>query len=261
MMTENGTPWPVPKDQASQTRIHLRDHAMHRAFFDTDTIETMVEELKATDWISENVLAKGFEGTQGFSIQFTRSGLPKVRARLPAIGPYLDLVEGSRGLEALLSLRSRWFRNPKLVQPNAFYLNLLEVPVGDCVPPHVDGTLSLKHGLPWSPPIYNTVMYLRVSPNSGRFALRLPNKEPTYFQEQAGDVLYFRGDKVHSIDQLREDYIEPNEQGTRLSLVCEHYYFSQEMLNKVPLMKLESKDAFKRVLEKKRKTQDRLKGK
>ena len=141
MMTENGTPWPVPKDQASQTRIHLRDHAMHRAFFDTDTIETMVEELKATDWISENVLAKGFEGTQGFSIQFTRSGLPKLRARLPAIGPYLDLVEGSRGLEALLSLRSRWFPIPTGTTERILFESS-EVPVGDCVPPHVDGTLT-----------------------------------------------------------------------------------------------------------------------
>lgn len=251
--------WQVPQDAATAARAHLRHHRMCRAAFEPQEVVEVIEALIKTDWISENVLAKGFEGTQGFSLQFTRAGLPKVRQRLPALEPYLNLIETSQGLDALLTPLSRWIRKPKLPEPNAFYLNLLEVPVGDCVTPHIDGTLSLTHGFPWSPPIFNTVMYLRVLPNSGRFALRFQGKEPTYFNEAAGDVLYFRGDRIHSIDKLQDAYIDPNDQRSRLSLVCEHYYFSQEMLEKIPLMKLESKDAFKRVLQKKQKDVGALK--
>ena len=250
----------VPQDAATAVREHLRNHRMRRSLFKPEEINTIIASLRATDWISENVLAKGFEGTQGFSLQFTRAGISKVRQRLPTLNPFIDLIETSRGLDALLLPLSRWLKKPDLPQPNAFYLNVLEVPITDCVTPHVDGTLSLKHDFPWSPPVYNTVLYLRVSPNSGCFALRLPHKEPIYFQEQAGDILYFRGDQVHSIDKLCEDYIDPNDQSTRLSLVCEHYYFSEEQLAKIPLMKLESKDAFKRVLEKKRNPPGHLTG-
>ena len=242
----------VPQDEAALARSHLRHHRMRRAAFAASDVHDVIEALIETEWISENVLAKGFEGTQGFSLQFTRAGLPKVRQRLPALSPFLDLIDASQGLDELISPLSRWFRKPQLPQPNAFYLNLLEVPVEDCVTPHIDGTLTLTHGFPWSPPIFNTVMYLRVLPNNGRFALRLPGQEPTYFQEETGDVLYFRGDCVHSIDKLRDDFIDASDQRSRLSLVCEHYYFTPEMLSKVPPMKLESKDAFKRILAKKR---------
>ncbi|MBL93275.1 MAG: hypothetical protein CMH56_15865 [Myxococcales bacterium] len=223
---------------------------MERSVFNASYVSEVIEGLTATEWISENVLTDGFLGTQGFSLQFTREGISKVRARLPVLNQYLDLIEGSTGLLALRPSWHRWLKPTNDPKPNAFYLNFLEVPVGDCVNPHVDGTLSLKHGFSWSPPIFNTVMYLRVLPNSARFALRLPGKSPKYFEEQDGDVLYFRGDCIHSLDRLGEDFVDPGDHRTRLSLVCEQYYFSEEMLTKVPLMKLESKDAFKRVLEK-----------
>ena len=242
----------IPQDRATSIRETLRFHRMERSVFGVSYVEEVIEGLAATNWTSENVLTDGFAGTQGFSIQFTRAGIPKVRARLPSLHRYLDLIECSQGLVALRRPWARWLKKTYETEPNAFYLNFLEVPVGDCVNPHVDGTLSLKHGFPWSPPVFNTVMYLRVLANSARFALRLPGKDPKYFEEEAGDVLYFRGDCIHSLDRLGDEFVDPKDQRTRLSLVCEHYYFSDDMLAKVPPMKLESKDAFKRVLDKKR---------
>ena len=246
----------IPQDRATSIRETLRFHRMERAVFNEQYVDEVIKGMTSTDWISDNVLTDGFSGTQGFSLQFTRIGISKVRERLPVLHKYLDLIEGSEGLVALRRPWNRWLKKNNAPEPNAFYLNFLEVPVGDCVNPHVDGTLSLKHGFPWSPPVYNTVMYLRVLPNSARFALRLPGKAPKYFEEQDGDVLYFRGDCIHSLDKLGEAFVDPNDQRTRLSLVCEHYYFSEDMLAKVPLMKLESKDAFKRIFEKKRHQRD-----
>ena len=225
---------------------------MERDRFTPLEVQAVLHEVTETGWLGENVLTNGFDGTRGFSLQLTREGFPRVRRRLPSLNPFLDLIETGRAVRLLRPKLARWLGAEPVRTPNAFYLNVLEVPVGDAVTPHVDGTLSLKHGFSWVPPLCNTVLYLRVLPNSARFALRVPRKSPQYFEEQAGDVLHFRGDCAHSLDRLADAYVDPTDKRSRLSVVCEQYWFPDELLAKIPAYKLESKDAFKKILAQKR---------
>lgn len=216
-------------------------HAMRPAAFDALRTAVLRSPL-----IGDTQLTGGFAASRGFSLVFRAEGTTEVRARFAALGPYLDALEAGRGLRALRG-GPAWLhtRLPRAVRdrlwpaPNAFYLNVLVVPGGGGIEPHVDATLrSYTGGYP-ALPLCVSVLYLAVPPDMDGGQLWLADDEVPIARHTPteGTWLHFRGDLKHAV--LPHAAAAP-----RVSLVCEQYHLPPHVRSRVPAFSVHSRAPF-----------------
>jgi hypothetical protein len=158
----------------------------------------------------------GFQGSRGFSVVFTRSGIHRVLSRFPEFEPYIQ-----RALKSAC---------------NAFYLNPLLLAEGTGVAPHVDCSIS-SYGMEMAVPTLVSVLYIHIPSDmqGGNLILSLDDSEAdsmnhqplAVLQPQVNTLLHFLGFLTHSVTPVQSKH-------TRISLVCEQYTLSEERLASIP---------------------------
>lgn len=182
----------------------------------------LLAELGSSPLIGPSPLRGTFEASRGFAITFKDTERGALCKRFSCLDAYLArvLAPGLRfKLGALPGMRG-----PQ--RPNLFYLNILVVPPGAAIEPHVDVTLRERTGIPTLVPQWVSVAYLRV-PNTGGGALVLADG-PRYLarlEPRLGRVLHFAGHLRHGVER-----VEPGAGESRISLVCECYRVPKDVL-------------------------------
>ena len=158
--------------------------------------------------LGTNRLAATFDGSRGYSLVFTREGIARVRAEHPYLVDFID-----RALRPTC---------------NAFYLNPLLLQRGSAVGPHVDCSLARYLGEPRTP-LLVSVLYVEVPHDldGGELVLNEGELELGRIAPRAGTLLYFAG-------RLRHRVTAVDTTTTRMSLVCEQYKLSPDLLAAVP---------------------------
>lgn len=172
------------------------------------------EAILASPHLGASRLSARFARTLGFSVVFTRSGLPQVRAAFPSFADYLATV----------------------VTPaaNAFYLNPLVLTAGARVGAHIDTSLSSRCGTRVSP-IVVSVLYVHVPDDmrGGELVLRTRRQRVGEITPSTGLLVAFQGDLVHAVRRVLS--VSP-----RVSLVCEQYALEQAQLQRIPAFSVTS---------------------
>jgi hypothetical protein len=157
--------------------------------------------------IGPSPLGEEFVRTLGFSVVFQRSAFSEVLAHYPWLGTFLDRAA--------------------FAATNAFYVNPLVLKVGSRVDAHADSR-TLVHQNVRIVPTLVSVLYARCDGVvGGALRLGVGTAREVRIQPNAGDLLHFRGGVVHSVSEVREG-------GPRISLVCEQYNLSDQLLMKYP---------------------------
>ncbi|MEM6733453.1 MAG: hypothetical protein AAF658_17980 [Myxococcota bacterium] len=132
----------------------MADYTLESAPFDVDALATTLAESRL---LGSSTLTGGFDASRGFAWSLRRDGLPELTARFPFLRPALD-----RFFRPMIRwhLRRHSLARP-LKRPNAFYLNVLEVPAGAGVSHHVDATLRESSGVEGLLPQWVSVLHLR----------------------------------------------------------------------------------------------------
>ncbi|MBC7794240.1 MAG: 2OG-Fe(II) oxygenase [Clostridia bacterium] len=195
-------------------------------------------------YVGDSPLIGTFNASRGFAITFTRDGMPALAERFAELWPYFELtVERTLALTTLSErLRIRYRRRCA----RGYYFNLLSVPAGAGVGRHVDATLDWVTGVKGTTPLLVSVLYLNAPPG-GSLNLWQGDAKVASITPEAGSLVCFRGDLGHGVDAVDARAAEP-----RVSLVCEHYAFTDSQIAQMAPMKVRSLGLFERVLQKKR---------
>jgi hypothetical protein len=188
----------------------------------------MREAILRSPYLTENVLNARFAGTYGFSVVFTRPHLPEVRARFPAFNAYLDAILDARA--------------------NAWYLNPLILRERGTVAPHVDRSLRSFTGDREPPnPVRVDVLYVEVPAGMAGGELLLYHDQTLLatIPPVRGTLLRFRGDLRHAVAPVR--LVAGDD--ARVSLVCEQYRLSSDLLTRVPSFLIQSRSPFDAFLD------------
>ncbi len=173
------------------------------------------EKVNASSYFTTNNLNRDFVNTKGFSLVFTREGLPQVEKACPFFKSYLE----------------------RALQPdcNAFYLNPLLLSQGSRVDPHIDRSLR-SYCKTIDPPWLVSVLYVRLPDlmEGGELMLSLGKKQVGKITPQANTLVFFQGDLTHSVNALKT-------KGQRLSIVCEQYCLTTAQLEAIPRFTIESR--------------------
>lgn len=189
--------------------------------------ESIRQAVVDSPYLGSTTLNMRFASTWGFSVAFRKEGLAKARKTFPHFIPYFDLV-----LEAGY---------------NAFFLNPLVIFRGGSVDAHVDCSLR-SYTLPLEPPCPGKVSVyyaqvpqgleggeLLVSDERGRELARV-KPSPNLLVQFDGDLLH----RVTPFGGAGEAQLD----GSRISLVCEHYRLDPALLIRVPEFHLETSRSF-----------------
>lgn len=206
-------------------------------------------------YVGGSPLQGTFAASRGFGLTFRRDGLAHLNARFAFLQPYLELVlppTAHRGLWSVPERLRDWVLG---LAPNAFYLNLLIVPAGAAVGPHIDATLAEPSGQSDAVPRVVSVLYLQAPPTDGGGVLRLARGAETvaHLQPEAGALLHFRGDLLHEVEKVAASVGQSaSTPSTRLraSLVCEQYILGRAALERLPAFSVKSKGRFQAALRK-----------
>lgn len=192
--------------------------------FSADFIKKSADFVKAHPLLSGTTLNTRFSGTEGFSIAFTRSGLPRLKQSFPLFHQFLEKVA--------------------LDRCNAFFLNPLCIAEGAYVAPHIDRSLNSWTRPELPPfPVKVSVLYLDVAENleGGSLLLYPPlmafHRKPTV-QPESGLLFEFRGDLRHEVAAVKRS------SRPRISLVMEHYQMPPYLLRKIPEFYVKSNREF-----------------
>ncbi|MDB9524587.1 2OG-Fe(II) oxygenase [Oscillatoria sp. CS-180] len=181
-------------------------------FLTTVELANLQQAIVNSPYLAQNQLSNSFQGSRGFSVVFTRSGIDRVREQFPAFAPYLQRV-----------LKSAC---------NAFYLNPLVLSAGSAVSPHVDNSLGGYPGRLINPALVS-VLYVQVPDDliGGELVLKLGQRPVAELPPVTNTLLYFLGSLTHSVNPVQtQDY--------RISLVCEQYNLAADVLQSIPEFEL-----------------------
>lgn len=190
--------------------------------------------------VGDSPLTGTFSASRGFAVTFTDA--TRVRERFPELVPYFDLIGGHSLTPLLARLKLRYERRTA----EAFYFNLLSVPAGAGVGRHVDATLDWVSGKKGTTPQMVSVLYLETPPG-GRLNLWRGEQQVASIEPQPGMCVRFRGDLGHAVEA-----VDAGADRARVSLVCEHYAFTDEQVARLEPVTVRSVGLFERVLAKKR---------
>jgi hypothetical protein len=182
--------------------------------FTLDYLNELRMQILSCPYLAASNLNDRFAGTKGFSVKFKRSGIGEVERHFPFFQPYLRIA-----------LKS---------ECNAFNLNPLILEGGSRVEPHVDCSLS-DYCKAITIPTIVSVLYVQVPPDlqGGELVFQERKHQVSQIQPQANTLLYFRGDLIHSVNEVKSSQ-------ARISLVCEQYNLSETRLQQIPEFEIES---------------------
>jgi hypothetical protein len=183
-------------------------YAQRHNVFPIEYLNELRSQILYSPYLAASQLSDSFAGTKGFSVIFKRSSLSKVEQQFPFFEPYLKVA---------------------LKQAcNAFYLNALVLESGTRVEPHVDCSIS-SYGMMFTIPNLVSVLYVQVPQDlkGGELVLQADEHQVGTIQPRINTLLYFRGDLVHSVNEVKSS--QP-----RISLVCEQYNLSETRLQPIP---------------------------
>lgn len=220
----------------------MRDFAVVPGAAAEDAAHAIADELLGSAFVARSQLAGSFQASRGFAVIFTHAGVEPLYARFPVVAPFVrELLDGA-GTRALASWTDR-FASRKA--PNAFYLNLLVLPPGGEIAPHVDATLRDLCGVDDAVPELVSVLYLRAPPAGGGELWLYDGAAPVGAIEPVpGAAVHFRGDLRHEVRAFESD----DEDALRTSLVCEQYAFDDDVLARLPSFRIHSKAGFSAYL-------------
>ncbi len=181
--------------------------------FPAAELAALRHDIMASPHLGGNRLSTSFDGTLGFSMVFTRSGVDEAVARFPYLATFV-----ARSLRPTC---------------NAFYLNPLVMRAGSAIAPHVDCSLSSYLGGGRTAPLLVSVLYVDVPDDlvGGELVMLTDDDEVGRVQPRAGTLLYFGGRLRHHVTPVATAH-------TRLSLVCEQYKLDDAALARVPTFEL-----------------------
>lgn len=207
-------------------------------------LSRLEETLLSSKLVGDSPLTGTFQASRGFAIVFTREGLAEVRARFPALDPYLRLVLDDGVRRSLVSWRERLLGQSLPRTPNAFYLNLLLLAPGAAVGPHVDATLRDESGVDEAVPEYVSVLYLRAPERGGALRLRRGPRHVADILPRRGGLVVFEGILEHEVLPFDSD----DERELRASLVCEQYALPPDGVERLPRCRVHSLVGFSAYL-------------
>jgi len=182
---------------------------------------SVCDALATSPYVGESPLGPEFVRTRGFSLIFRRSALDDVVEAFPYLGGFLDRVV----FDAC----------------NAFYVNPVIMAAGSRVGDHIDCRLVESENVRIIPNLVS-ILYVQADPDArgGTLRLRIDPERSVAVQPRSGDLLHFKGSLIHAVDAL--------EAGARISLVCEQYNLSDDVLCGFPEFEiLQSADVAPRV--------------
>ena len=142
-----------------------------------------------------------------------------------------------------------WYaRFGKKIVPNAFYMNLLLVPMGGHVGRHVDATLRSHVAVADIVPIKVSVLWLQVPPQmqGGELNLFKGRRNVASIVPQEGMLAHFRGELGHEVAKVR---VIREGQEMRASLVCEQYVLPEDVLDELSPFFIKSNAGFQTFLQ------------
>lgn len=188
-------------------------YAIRRNAFPLDYLSELKAQVLSSIYLGKGPFADSFVKTQGFSIVFTRTGLSEVENNFPYLKPFLA--------------------NVLLNDCNAFFINSLILDGGSRVNPHIDCRILPDNSGNIIPNLVS-VLYVQVPTNlqGGELVLETGNNnENILIQPQTNALIYFRGDLIHSVNQVHSLQ-------QRISLVCEQYNLNEVLLQNFPTLKI-----------------------
>ncbi len=182
--------------------------------FSLDYLDQLRQSILSSPYLDGNQLGEGFAKTKGFSIAFTRSGIPQVEAKFPYLKPYLQTV-----------LKSAC---------NAFYLNPLVLEGHSYVDPHIDCSLGI-YPMEMINPRLVSILYVEVPEDlqGGQLVLQEEVSEPWKITPKKNLLIHFLGWILHSVTPVQSQH-------QRISLICEQYNLEAELLSKIPEFDIKS---------------------
>jgi hypothetical protein len=215
-------------------------------------------ELAGSRLLGSSQLGGGFSATRGFGVACHARAVDDAVARVPALGPFVDVALDDALLARLL--RPNALERAALAlfgAVNALYLNVLVVPPGAEVGRHVDATLGVATARPGDrdaprAPRAVCVVYVDVPADLQGGLLRLFHGGPTddgddaplaVVAPRAGRLVLFRGGLGHEVTRTASA-----SSACRVSCVAELYALPAGRLRRLPRVRLQS-HGFAAVLE------------
>ena len=191
-----------------------RYYSLTSKAFDSQDLDLLATQILSSPYLGSSQLSESFAGTKGFTVVFTRAGMDRVTKNFPAFKSYLKTA-----------LKS---------DCNAFYLNPLILEAGRCVSPHIDCSIG-EYTKSLNIAKIVSVLYVRVPPDleGGELILTKENECVGKIVPQANSLLYFQGNLTHAVNEVKSQQV-------RISLVCEQYKLSDNLLKLVPSFKVVS---------------------
>jgi hypothetical protein len=198
----------------------------------------------ASEYVGSSPLLGTFAASRGFALTFTSEGREELVERFGFLSPFVERALHPRAYRGLWGMRERVVHALADMRPNAFFLNLLLVPPGTGVGPHVDATLQPRIRVDTTPRVVS-VLYLQVPSGGegGRLVLRRGGAVVGEIQPREGLFVHFRGDLTHEVTPLAGDAGD-----IRASLVCEQYCVAEALLERLPRFAVKSQGRFARWL-------------
>jgi FkbM family methyltransferase len=199
------TPSPLPQPRCYAQRFDCLSAA---------ELQHLAQTITTSPYLAASQLSTNFQGSRGFSVIFTRTGIDRVKEHFPGFAPYLD--------KALKS------------GCNAFYLNPLLLDRGMGVEPHVDCSIS-SYDMVLTTPKIVSVLYVQVPEDTigGELILKTGQRLVGTIVPQTNKLVHFVGTLVHSVNPVHCS-------SSRISLICEQYNLSEERLKNIPEFEIKS---------------------
>ena len=206
-----------------------------------DVVATLRSSIAASKLPGASQLDGGFAATRGFGIACHADAVVDAVARVPLLGPFVDVALDPRLLSRLL--------RPHVVERlatalfgavNAVYLNVLVVPAGADVGRHVDATLGVATAVAGDaplPPRAVVVLYVDVPDDLQGGMLRLFAGDDVVAEiaPRSGRVVIFRGALGHEVTTT-----STTTGAVRVSCVAELYALPRRRLRRLPRLRVQS---------------------
>jgi hypothetical protein len=191
------------------------------------------EQILQSPYLAGSDLDHGFENTYGFSVLFQRSQLERCLKLLPAARPYLHRVMDRKS--------------------QVFFMNPLVIHEGHGVGAHADKTLAsfvpANSRVPF--PYRVSVLYVGVPPNlrGGELVFHRNAFVRARFLPQVNTLVEFPGWLYHEVKPWKQVGWDGRAAAPRVSLVCEQYRLTPQLLQHVPDFHVETTRDFQGFLD------------
>jgi len=196
-------------------------------------LELLLSQILQSPYLGATDLDHGFEGTLGFSVLFQASEIERLLRILPAARAYLDKILDRSA--------------------QAFLVNPLVIHEGRGIGPHADKTLLsfLPPGTRLPFPHRVSVLYLAMPMGcqGGELIFHRNALVKARVKPRVNSLVEFPGWLYHQVTPWHQQGWDGRPSCPRVSLVCEQYRLSKQILQMLPRFHLESTRDFRAILE------------